>query len=384
MSDHGAEIITIGTELLLGEILDSNTRDIALALRGIGLDMYRTTTVGDNARRIELAIREAAGRASVLLLAGGLGPTVDDVTREAVAQAFNLPMQFHQELWEEIKERFARFGRKPGDNNRKQASLPRGAVPITNPIGTAPGFYLEISDTLLVALPGVPAEMRYLLDKTVLPLLKVKFKLHHHIQTRLLRTAGAGESTIDDLIGDLELLNNPTVGLAAHPGLVDIRITAKATTPQECEELIWGVEATLRQRLGDLVYGVDDDSLACVAVKALTRTGSTLVAVESGTGGALSAVLSPCGGAFLAGEMVPTLVDLAGLKGEIQRFRQVHHADLGLGLIIEPGMEAHPIQFLLLEGEDGMEERRGYGGPPEHMAAWGVSAALNWLRRHSA
>ncbi len=272
-----AEIITIGTELLLGEIVDTNTRRIARALRDIGLDLYRTSTVGDNAERIAGAIRESISRAQVVITTGGLGPTIDDVTREGIALAFGVTTEFHPESWEQIQERFARFGLKPTENNRRQAYLPQGATAIENPIGTAPAFMMVEDERVVIALPGVPAEMQHLLEHFVLPFLQKHFRLSGTIKTRLLRTSGVGESWLDDHIGDLELLSNPTVGLAAHPGRVDIRITAKAATPEEAEQMIEQISSTIQERLGDVIYGIDDESLEKVALDSLNERGWRLV-----------------------------------------------------------------------------------------------------------
>ena len=149
-----AEILTIGTELLLGEIVDTNTQTLALAFRGIGLDLFRTTTVGDNVERIAAAVGEALERSEVLVTSGGLGPTVDDATREGIASALGLDLEFRDELWEEILARYQAFGSEPSDNNRVQATIPQGAIAISNPVGTAPGFIVEHEGKSVIALPG--------------------------------------------------------------------------------------------------------------------------------------------------------------------------------------------------------------------------------------
>ncbi len=222
-----AEIITIGTEILLGEIIDTNATYIARELRRIGMDLYRKTSVGDNAERIAQAIREALQRCDVVITTGGLGPTVDDPTREAVALAFGVQTEFRPELWEQIQARFARFGRQPTENNKRQAYIPQGAHPIENPVGTAPCFRMEGEGGTVISLPGVPREMEHLMQNAVLPHLRQRYPDLGVIKARVLHTAGAGESNIDALIGDLEELTNPTVGLDAASGQVDVRIRAK-------------------------------------------------------------------------------------------------------------------------------------------------------------
>src|SRR4030042_1088400 len=163
-----AEIITIGTELLLGEIVDTKSRYLARWLRDAGIDLYRKTTVGDNVKRIAFAIQQALERCDIVITTGGLGPTVDDPTREAVALAAGVKSEYHSELWEQIEARFERFGRTPTENNRRQAFIPKGAIPIENPVGTAPIFFLEHQSHVIISLPGVPREMEYLLKHEVI------------------------------------------------------------------------------------------------------------------------------------------------------------------------------------------------------------------------
>lgn len=253
-----AEIIAIGTELLLGQIQDTNTSYLARTLNASGIDIFRSTMIGDNEARIAGVIRETMERADIVITTGGLGPTVDDPTRNAVALAFGTQNEYQPELWEEIQERFRGYGRTPSENNKRQAFLPGGAAVIHNPVGTAPAFYIEKNKKILFSLPGVPSEMKTLLHENVIPMILAKFKLESTIITRILHTIGIGESSVDELVGDLESLQNPTVGLAAHPGQVDIRITAKARTRDEALALILPVEEKVKALLGDHMYGVDD------------------------------------------------------------------------------------------------------------------------------
>jgi competence/damage-inducible protein CinA-like protein len=380
MKTFEAEIITIGTELLLGELVDTNTRRIAHALRDIGLDLYRTSTVGDNAERIAGAIQESISRAQVVITTGGLGPTVDDVTREGVALAFGVTTEFHPESWVQIKERFARFGYTPTENNRRQAHLPRGATAIENPIGTAPAFMMVEDERVVIALPGVPAEMKHLLEHFVIPFLQKHFKLSGTIKTRLLRTSGVGESWLDDHIGDLEHLSNPTVGLAAHPGRVDIRITAKAMTAEEAEEMIEQVSSTIRDRLGDVIYGIDGESLEKVALDSVNERGWRLVVLEAGTGGVIATGFSTHGSGFAGGQVlpVPDEEDLERLLIDLQNDLS---AEVGLALVLRPERERHTIDviFRTPDGEERLE--RSYGGPPTYAPEWAMSLAANLIRR---
>ena len=239
-----AEIITIGTEILLGEIVDTNTRHIALTLRDLGVDLYRTVTIGDNLERIATAIRESVGRNDIVITTGGLGPTVDDPTRQAVAKALGIETEFREELWQQVVLAISRYGRKPAENQRRQAVVPVGAIAVPNPVGTAPAFIVETERSAIISLPGVPNEMEHILHESIIPYLQRRYALRERIKVRVLHCAGLGEGSIDEKIGDLELLANPTVGLAAHTGIVDVRIAAKAETEDEGGALIAEVEQT--------------------------------------------------------------------------------------------------------------------------------------------
>ncbi len=274
-----AEIITIGTELLLGEIQDTNTSYIAKALNAAGIDIYHASMIGDNKERIALEICAALERADIIITTGGLGPTVDDPTRDAVAMAFNREAVFSPELWDQIQTRFKAYGRNPSKNNMRQAYIPKDAVAIPNPVGTAPAFYIEENHKIIFSLPGVPSEMKTLLQSDVLPIIKLKYPAACAIIIRTIHTAGIGESSVDELVADLEQMHNPTVGLAAHPGQVDIRITAKAKDSDHAWELIKPIEAQIRQLLGNFVYGEDEITLEKV-VSDLIKQNSIDLAIN--------------------------------------------------------------------------------------------------------
>jgi len=256
-----AEIIAIGTELLLGVITDTNTAHIARELNKAGIDVFRTVIIGDNHKRIAEAIRNSINRADIIITTGGLGPTVDDPTRNAVAEAFNRELIFLPELWAEINERFTAYGKKPSENNRRQAYIPQGAIPISNPVGTAPAFLLKEGNKVVFSLPGVPSEMKTLLQNAVIPRILQEYRITTTIFTRTIHTAGIGESSIDELISDLERNTNPTVGLSAYPGQVDIRITAKAKNRQEADRIIEPIEKNIISLLEENIYGADGDTL---------------------------------------------------------------------------------------------------------------------------
>lgn len=375
-----AEIITIGTELLLGEITDTNATYLARALRALGIDVYRKTTVGDNVQRIAQAIRQALERAQIVITTGGLGPTVDDPTRQAVAQAMGVDSEFHPELWQQIQRRFERMGRQASENNRRQAYIPRGALVIENPVGTAPSFVVESAEKAVIALPGVPREMEYLLHRAVIPYLRQRFGLNAIIKARLLHTAGAGESQIDELIGELETLDNPTVGLAAHAGRVDVRITAKAASEEDADALIAPIEADIRRRLGEWVFGADEDTLEHVALQNLARCGWSLAVVEAGLGGNLVRKLAPQAGPFLAGEILPALPSSSDLLTLTDAYRQWRRADVGLGVAVRPTPETLEVLFALISPRGVQQFSRPYGGPPASAPLWAVNQGLNLLR----
>jgi len=379
-----AEIVTIGSEILLGEITDTNAPHIARVLRSIGVDVVRTTSVGDDAARIAAAVREAAARAAIVVATGGLGPTVDDPTRDAVALAAGVPTEFRPELWAQVQAVYRRYGNEPPDNNRRQAYVPAGAVAIENPVGTAPGFIATIGESAVVALPGVPREMEHLLERAVVPWLRGRFGLTDAIKVRILHTAGISESIIDDRVHDLEAQQNPSVGLAAHSGRVDVRITAKAAGQAEAETLVAAVEADLRARLGDWVYGADGETLADAALGHVATRGWRLAVVEAGLGGRLAAQLaaSPAAPATLAGiEVLTADLDPEALAGRVAAVRAAWQADVGFGLVLYPDADRQVARFVLVTPEDTRSMERAHGGHPGLAARRVANLGLDWLRR---
>lgn len=376
-----AEIITIGTEILLGEIVDTNSQYLARTLRDEPIDLFWKTTVGDNLWRIAQAIQGSMQRCEIVITTGGLGPTVDDPTREAVAMALGVETEFQPELWEQIQERFSRFNRQPTENNRRQAFIPKGAIAVENPVGTAPAFIYEIGQHAIISLPGVPREMEFLMQNSILAYLKQRYQLKGIIKSRLIHTSGAGESQIDDLIGDLEELSNPTVGLAAHTGQVDVRITAKAESEEEADALIQPIEKVVKQRLGKWIYGIDQDTLEEVALRAVAAKGWTLVVVEAGTHGNISRRLASVHGPFLGGELLtitPTLDELYELT---TGYRQSRSADVGLGVAVAPAGEKQDVLLALITPERTRHYTRPYGGPPEYAPRWAFHHSLDLIRR---
>jgi nicotinamide-nucleotide amidase len=379
-----AEIITIGTEILLGEIVDTNTHTIARALRDEGIDLYWTSTVGDNLERIAEAIRTGIARSEIIIATGGLGPTIDDPTREAVARAIGVETEFREELWQQVIDRFARFGREPTENNRRQAYIPQGAIAVENPVGTAPAFIVETPTTAIIALPGVPREMEHLMQHNILPYLRERFELKGIIKTRVLHTAGAGESQIDDRIGDLETGSNPTVGLSAHAGQVDVRITAKADSEEAANQLIAAVEEELRERLGDWVYGTDEDTLEGAALANVAEKGWKLIVVEAGLSGGLTQRLVNVHNAFFTGgEVLPHAPDIEELEEICRQSMGSKGADACLGVSLHTGAEKQDLHLVAITPVKEKTFSRSYGGPPSMAAQWAVSLCINFIRRWS-
>lgn len=365
-----AEIITIGTEILLGEIVDTNTRYIARTLRSLGVDLYRTITIGDNEERIAGAIRNSMERADIVITTGGLGPTIDDPTREAVAKAAGVETEFREDLWEQVVETIARYGRKPSENQKRQAYVPKGAIGIKNPVGTAPCFIVETPRNAVISLPGVPNEMEHVLHESIIPYLQQRFKLDEVIKVRVLHCAGLGEGMIDEKIADLELLSNPTVGLAAHTGVVDVRIAAKAKSESEANAMIAEIESQVRERLGSIVFGADEDKLEEVVLDLVARRGLTLTAIESGLDGLLARKVPHTAS-------IPDL-NPAQLMEALRAARAESKTDIALGVSVYADERAAEMAMITPSGEK--THRITYGGPPRSLPRWAMNLALNWLR----
>jgi nicotinamide-nucleotide amidase len=365
-----AEIITIGTEILLGEIVDTNTRYIAKRLRELGVDLYRTITIGDNEERIAGVIRDSMQRADIVITTGGLGPTVDDPTREAVAKAVGVETEFREDLWQQVVATIARYGRTPSENQKRQAYVPHGAISVPNPVGTAPCFIVENERNAVISLPGVPNEMEHILHESIIPYLQKRFHLDELIKVRIIHCSGLGEGSIDEKIGDLEKLSNPTVGLAAHTGVVDIRIAAKAKSESEANAMIAEVESQVRERLGSVVFGVDEDKLEDVVLDLIAKRSWKLVAVESGLGGSLTRSLP-----HTASLSAPTVDSLTQALRAAQADSK---AEAAIGVLAHPEERSADMVMILPTGEK--THHITYGGPPRSLPRWATNLALNWLR----
>ena len=300
-----AEILCVGTELLLGNILNGNARWLAEQLATLGVPHHRQMVVGDNRERLIQAVHDAAGRCRLLITTGGLGPTPDDLTTEAIAAAFDTPLEEHPEAWKDIQEKLAQRGRTPTASVRRQALIPRGASLLPNPTGTAPGvIWTPRPGFTLMTFPGVPSEMQAMWGQTAVPWLQQAGLSEGVFASRMLRFWGVAESALAEQVDDLLALTNPTVAPYAGAGEVKLRLTARAQDEAAALALLAPVEAELRARTGTLCYGTDDDSLASVVLAELRRRGETLAVAESCTGGGLGAALAAVPGAsdvFLGG-----------------------------------------------------------------------------------
>ena len=395
-----AEIVMIGTELLLGEIVDTNANRLALALRDIGLDLYYKTTVGDNLTRMTEVLNLALDRSDVIITSGGIGPTVDDVTRQAVADATGRKLVYSTELEAEIAARFSRFGRPMADNNKRQAYIPEEATPLTNPVGTAPCYLSEDVNGrgCIISLPGVPRELDYMMENTVIPLLIERMGGVKVTRVRVLRTCAVGESNVDRGIGDLMTAGNPTVGLAAHVGQTDVRITAKADTEEEADTLVAGMEAKLRERLGVAVYGVGKVTVAEVVGDLMQEKSMKLGVIDTLTGGQLARDLIESGYSDLvATDLAPANLtaalkdsgDETGNSPDVEEARS-HAVSLaeqvtppgGIGLaMIGPFEESSTFIAMNGPGEACLFERSRNYQDSDHIRRWLVVQAFDWIRR---
>jgi nicotinamide-nucleotide amidase len=292
------EVIAVGTELLLGQIVNGNAAVIGSALADAGHDAHYQQVVGDNLARLQSAIGLAMSRSDAVIITGGIGPTQDDLTREALAAATGRELVFDEGYAEQLRQWWASRGREMSQSNLRQAEHPVGAELLPNPKGTAPGLALEHEGTWVFCVPGVPEEMEYLLGEEVLPRLSVVSGGPSVVISRLLRTWGRSESDVADQLDDLyHGSTNPSIAFLATAGEIKVRITAKAEDQESASALIAPVEAAVRERLGEVLFGVDDETIGKVVVSMLTESGLTVGTAESMTGGLVAAALTSVPGA---------------------------------------------------------------------------------------
>lgn len=403
-----AEIVGVGTELLLGQIANTNAQRISQALATIGVDVFRHVVVGDNLERVAATIRTAAERSDVVIITGGLGPTPDDLTREGVAAAFGLEIKRDPDLERQIAAIFERIRRPMPDENLRQADLPVGATAIP-PEGTAPGFRLEHDGAIVFAIPGVPWEMEAMLTKTLLPELSTRAGAGV-LATRQILVVGLGESLTHEKISDIvERQSNPTIAYLASAGSVRVRISAKASTEADALALIAPVEEEVRERLGIDALPGSHTTVAEALAEMLRERGITIAAAESLTGGSIGSELTSAGGAsdYFAGSLVVYTTaakrDVAGVPGSVldgpgavseeaaaalaEGAAQRLGADLGVaatGVAGPSEQEGKPVGTIYVGatfgGRTEVRSVRGYGDR-DNIRRTAVTAALDLGRR---
>jgi nicotinamide-nucleotide amidase len=400
------EVLAIGTELLLGQIVDTNSAWIGERLAEAGIDSYEHRQVGDNLGRMTQALRELLEHSDAVVVCGGLGPTPDDLTREAIAEVMGVGLERREELVEWVSALFTSRGREMPENNLRQCDIPVGAEPIPNSVGTAPGIKAPIADKVVYAVPGVPYEMQLMMSEHVLPDLLARSGQQSAIVSRSLKTWGTSESGLAEMIAHrVDAQTNPTIAFLARgiEGLT-VRITAKASTPEEARALIEPEERALREILGDLVFGVDNETMETVVLDLLRKRGLTLGLAESITGGLVASRLVSVPGTsdVLKGGVVAYMTDAkrsvlgvtaeSVVSGESARqlaaaARRLFDADVGLGVTgvagpeEQDGQPAGTVFFGLAVGDEPVEAvGTQLPGQREMVRQFATISLLNLLR----
>ena len=403
-----AEIISCGTELLLGHITDTNATFLAQSLASLGIDLYFISQVGDNQGRIVETLQRAWERSDLIIMTGGLGPTEDDLARESISALLGETMQVDPVLETELRGIFAARNVIMPERNIKQATLIPSAQALHNPLGTAQGWWVEKDRHIIVAMPGVPREMYRMWEQEVIP--RLSPYTGGLIFTRLLRVWGLGESSVEERLDPVIHSNNPTVATYAKSDAIDVRITAKAETHEQAEQQVAEMEAHVRQILRHHIFGVDKDTLQSVVGKYLTERRQTLAVMESLTGGLLSSTITdvPGSSSYFIGGLVTYSTELKaqmGVPPEVleqhgaiseETARAMAHAvrerlgaDFGLGITGVAGPEeqegkAAGTVHIAVEGPDGVVTGMGPGWRASHHdnKRLAALAALNLLRLH--
>ena len=396
-----AEIISIGTELLLGEITDTNTPFIADQLATLGIDLYYTSAVGDNYERLLGTLRQAWQRSDLIITTGGLGPTQDDISREAIAGLLGEKMEVDPGLKQYITDFFTRRGLEMPEGNLKQATLIPSATALFNPLGTAPGWWIEKEGRIITALPGPPGEILPMWQKEVFP--RLEKKSGAIILSRTIKTWGLSEAKVDELAAPYLSATNPTVATYAKSDGIHLRITAKAAKKDTASKMVSERESDIRGILGDHIWGVDDETLETVVGQLLISQGLTLAVAESFTGGFLSYTLSrvPDSTSFFKGGIIATADDIKitwGLKPELPSreagaetaanmaslVRSRLAADIGIGIELhtEPdGETSIGTVFVAIDsGQGGQSQVQNYSGRPRQLVRRAIQHALFDLR----
>jgi nicotinamide-nucleotide amidase len=394
------EVVAIGTELLLGVIVDSNSSWIGEQLALAGIDSLYQTKVGDNFGRMEGVIRQALERSDAVICCGGLGPTQDDITRDVIAKVMGVPLRRDEAIAADIRHRFEARGRTMSLNNLRQADIPEGAYAIPEMPGTAPGLVCPIGDKVIYAVPGVPSEMKEMVTGTVLPDLRRRMGASAVIRSRTLRTWGLSESGIDEMLTDrmaeLDRLGNPTIAFNAS-GMegIKIRTTAKCDDEDTALRILDAEEKVLRAILGEAVFGIDDESMELVVLNALQRQGLTIAAAESVTGGILSSRMSAIdmGLTTFKGALIrpdrepmapPSLSPEARSVRDAIAARDTFGADIGLAVVAadrDEGARPGTVFITAMFRDTPHADMTVLPGDRRRMREYGVISALNFVRK---
>lgn len=407
-----AETIAIGTELTTGAKLDTNSQWLSLELSAVGIPVSFHTTVADSLEANVLVFQHAIERADIVLITGGLGPTLDDLTRDALAALMGAPLVLHEPSLEQIKEMFSRRNRTMPDRNSIQAMFPQGSEPIPNPRGTAPGIWVEIpregkSPCRVAAMPGVPSEMKPMFGESILPRLVDAQGSGKVIRSARVNCFGLGESHADELLGDLTARGrDPEVGITVHEGTITLRIEAQGDSIDACDEKIRQAKATAKARLGTYVFGEEDDELQHVVLRQLSQQEMALVTAESATGGLLALSLSNVEGpqawyrggwvgnecrmaAQLGLHFVPHVEAATRVANLAQYIRQQSGTDfvLVVGDIVTAENDANvppiPKVYVALSGKEVCQTAEIQGlSDPTILKSRSAKTALDLLRKH--
>ena len=402
-----AEIISVGTELLLGEITDTNARFLASQLPGLGIDLYWISQVGDNQVRLVEVLKRAWQRSDLILVTGGLGPTEDDLTREAVAGMLGEKLKLVPALERELREFFARLGREMPPTNLKQATLIPSAEVIHNTNGTAPGWWVEKDKHILIAMPGPPREMQPMWHHQILPRLR-QSATGEIIVSKTLKTFGLTEAKVGEMVSPLLSSSNPTLGIYAKVDGIYLRLAAKAQSQKQAEEMIAPAEARLRSVLGRYIWGTDSDTLEAVVGHMLAAKGLSLAVMEGYTGGLLAATITdaPGASAYFKGGLIAgsdeaqiaygvdarVISDCGASSAEVAQAMagaaRLHlGADIGVGIagVDEPSeVEGRPVSTIYIGIDDGKNKRAitaRYPGDRAWAKRRAVATALFELRK---
>lgn len=391
------EVVAIGTELLLGVIVDSNSSWIGEQLALSGIDSYFQVKVGDNFGRMEAAIRQALERADAVICCGGLGPTQDDITRDVIAKVMGVEMRRDERIAADIRRRFEARGRTMSANNLRQADIPVGASPIKEMPGTAPGLVCPVGDKIIYAVPGVPREMKEMVLGTVLPDLRRRSGQSSVIRSRTLRTWGLSESGIDEMLtermAELDRLGNPTIAFNAS-GIegIKIRVTAKCDDEATALRILDAEEAIIRGVLGDAVFGIDDQSMELVVLNQLKAKGYTLAAAESITGGILASRMTAIDQemhTFVGSAVAPDPHAGAGsaeahARQAASQIRQAFGSTHGIAIVPagrDEAANAGTVFIAFADGQGVVTDTTSLPGNRPQMREYAVISGLNVVRR---